>query len=161
MHLALGSSHLCKSITCLHQVTPHRISCGCFVLTSHFLDSFIFPFGLMLSLDTSDCGLSAVPLTLIHSLFKALSPEKKLQATTLFSSLHLTHILKILFYGFLLFSNWLKFCHSEVLAFKTERGLISPNPSSFPQHLNVNSLLTKGVTHHQAGTWLSLCVDNF
>lgn len=151
-HLALGSSYQGNSTTRPHQVTPHRIGCGRFVLIRHFLDSFIFPFSCTLSLETSDCALSNIPHH-SHSL-SLLSPEKKLQATTLFSS-HLRHILKILFCRFLLVSNWLKFCHSEVPAFKTKRGLISPNLLSCPKHPSVHSLLTKGVTHPQAGTWLA------
>lgn len=40
-----------SSATCPHQSALSRISFGCFVLISHFLDSFIFPFGPMLSLE--------------------------------------------------------------------------------------------------------------
>lgn len=97
VHLALGSSHPQSSAPCPHQLTLHGISLGCFVLISHFLDSFIFPFGLMLSLETFDCALSKEPLTCIPS-FQGSNPRKAAQATTLFSYLHFRHILKILFY---------------------------------------------------------------
>lgn len=130
--LALGSSQPQSSAPCPHQLKLHGISLGCFVLTSYFLDSFIFLFGLALSLETSDCALSKGPLTLIHS-FQGSDSRKAAQATNLFSYLHFRHILKILRYT-LLFSNWLQFCHAEVLAFKTEQGLISQNLSSCPKH---------------------------
>lgn len=73
-------------------------------LGSHFLDSLVFPFGLVLSLEASGCGLSEVTLTCIHCPFKALSLEKKLWAVTLFSYLHFRYILRILFYKHFIYS---------------------------------------------------------
>ena len=72
----------------------------------------------MLSPETSDCTLSKVP-SLSFTLFKALTPEKQLRLQPCSLIFISRYILKILFYA-LCFCSLTKFCHSEVLAFKTK-----------------------------------------
>lgn len=151
-HLAWGSSHLQNRTTCPPWSALTRIGSGCFVLISHFLDSFIFPSGHKLQLEKLDCALSEMPHFFIHHPFKALSPEK-LQARTLFFSFRI-YLENSLLQRFLLFST-----RPKVLAFKTEWGLISQSPPSGTRRSKGEFPSNQGVDTSPGRTHLSLCVD--
>lgn len=99
-------------------------------------------------METLGCTLSEVPLVLIYS------PGKKLQATTLFSSFQI-YLENSLLQRFLLFFNWPKLRHSEVLVFKTEQGPISHGPLTLQGELPSK----QGGHTSPGGTPLSLCVQ--
>lgn len=107
----------------------------------------------MLQLETFDCALSEIPHFFIHHPFKTLSPEKKLQARTLFFSFQI-YLENPPLHRFLLFST-----RPKVLAFKTERGLISQSPPSGTRHSKGEFLSNQGVDTLPGRTQLSLCVD--
>lgn len=92
----------------------HRVSSGCLVYKP-------FPLSLLLEFKTFDWS---TPHSFTH--LSRLWPRKEASGCNpvCFCSFQ-TYLENSVLQRFLLFSNRLKFCHSEVLAFKTEWGLIT------------------------------------
>lgn len=100
---------------------------------------FAFPFGLMLSLETSDCALSEGPSISFMLLFQGSVPRKQDSGCNPASpSLFSIHLKNSVLSRFLLFPNLLKFCYSEVLAWKAWWSLIFQSPPSLIKHSKVN-----------------------